>query len=58
MRIEFTRDKVETLHKNEMNEKTRIREELIQLNLSSTDELQKISGTIAALGSLSLCIKR
>ncbi len=57
MRIEFTRDEVDALHKNELNEKSRIREELIQLNLSSADELQKLSGTISGLGGLSRCIK-
>jgi len=57
MRIEFTRDEVAALHKNEIDEKARIRDELIQLNLSSADELQKLSWTISTLGSMSQCIK-
>ncbi len=56
MRIEFTRDEVDALHKKEMIEKAHIREELIRLNLSSADELQKLSWTISGLGSLSQCI--
>jgi hypothetical protein len=56
MRIEFTRDEVDALHKKEMTEKTQIREELIQLNLDSADELQNLSWTISGLSSLSQCI--
>lgn len=56
MRIEFTRDEVDDLHKKEMIEKAHIRDELIRLNLSSADELLKLSWTISGLGSLSQCI--